>query len=136
MVLHVRGDGQDATVATLDSPDEGQGGFKLDPFSLSPGGHRLAFELKSLGAKYEGKLNGEGTEAVGTWSQRGAQLPLTFHQTKTPTPVAKIAGPEQIWEGKLSIGAGLSLRIVVHVGKTAEGKLTAKMDSPDQGAGD
>ncbi len=41
---------------------------------------------------------------------------------------------EQVWEGKLSIGAGLSLRIVVHVGKTAEGKLTAKMDSPDQGA--
>ena len=44
------------------------------------------------------------------------------------------AAAEQAWEGKLSIGAGLSLRIVVHVGKTAEGKLTAKMDSPDQGA--
>jgi pimeloyl-ACP methyl ester carboxylesterase len=41
---------------------------------------------------------------------------------------------EQIWEGKLSVGAGLSLRIVVHVGKTADGKLTATMDSPDQGA--
>ena len=44
------------------------------------------------------------------------------------------AAAEQVWEGKLSVGAGLSLRIVVHVGKTAEGKLTAKMDSPDQGA--
>ena len=104
VVLHVRGDDQGATVATLDSPDQGQGGFKLDPFSLSPGEHRLAFELKSKGAKYEGKLNSEGTEAVGTWSQGGAQLPLTFRQTKTPTPVAKIAGPEQAWEGKLSLG--------------------------------
>jgi len=133
VVLHVRGDDQGATVATLDSPDQGQGGFKLDPFSLSPAEHRLAFELKSKGAKYEGKLNGEGTEAVGTWSQGGAQLPLTFRQTKTPTPVAKIAGPEQAWEGKLGLGAGLSLRLVVHVGKTAEGKLMATLDSLDQG---
>jgi pimeloyl-ACP methyl ester carboxylesterase len=134
MVVNVRADDQGATVATLDSPDEGREGFKLDPFSLSPGENRLAFELKATGAKYEGKLNGEGTEAVGTWSQRGVQLPLTFRQTKTPTPVAKIVGPEQAWEGKLGIGAGLSLRIVVHVGKTAEGKLMATMDSPDQGA--
>ena len=52
----------------------------------------------------------------------------------TTKPDTDAAAPEQAWEGKLSIGAGLSLRIVVHVGKTAEGKLTAKMDSPDQGA--
>ena len=44
------------------------------------------------------------------------------------------AAPEQLWEGKLNIGAGLSLRLVVHVRKTDEGKLTATMDSPDQGA--
>jgi hypothetical protein len=56
-------------------------------------------------------------------------------KTKAITkPDTDAAAPEQAWEGKLSIGAGLSLRIVVHVGKTAEGKLTAKMDSPDQGA--
>ena len=50
------------------------------------------------------------------------------------SPDTDAAAPEQVWEGKLGVGAGLSLRIVVHVGKTAEGKLTAKMDSPDQGA--
>ena len=56
-------------------------------------------------------------------------------KTKAITkPDTDAAAPEQAWEGKLSIGAGLSLRIVVHVGKTAEGKLMAKMDSPDQGA--
>ncbi|MGA8352420.1 MAG: alpha/beta fold hydrolase, partial [Isosphaeraceae bacterium] len=47
--------------------------------------------------------------------------------------MAKIAGPEQAWEGKLGLGAGLSLRLVVHVGKTAEGKLMATLDSLDQG---
>ena len=54
-------------------------------------------------------------------------------KTKAITkPDTDAAAPEQAWEGKLSIGAGLSLRIVVHVGKAAEGKLMAKMDSPDQ----
>ncbi len=56
-------------------------------------------------------------------------------QTKTkPKPVSATPIAEQIWEGKLSVGAGLSLRIVMHIGKSADGKLTVTMDSPDQGA--
>ena len=94
MVLHVRGDDQGATVATLDSPDQGQGGFKLDPFSLSPAEHRLAFELKSKGAKYEGKLNGEGTEAVGTWTQASNSFPLTLKKTDKVTEVRRPQTPK------------------------------------------
>ena len=37
------------------------------------------------------------------------------------------------WEGKLDAG-GTSLRVLFHVTATAEGKLAATMDSPDQGA--
>jgi uncharacterized protein len=134
LVVNIKTDERGAMVATLDSPDEGIEGLKLDPFSLSPREKRLSFDLKATAARYKGTLNAEATEATGTWSQRGVQLPLTFKRTKTPTLMPKIAGPEQVWEGKLNVGAGLSLRIVVHVGKTAEGKLMAKMDSPDQGA--
>jgi len=36
-----------------------------------------------------------------------------------------------IWQGKIEI-KGISLRIVFNIGKDAEGKLTAIMDSPDQ----
>ena len=39
---------------------------------------------------------------------------------------------EGIWEGKLHV-PGSSLRIVFKVSRTPEGKLTASMDSPDQG---
>ena len=120
------------TIATLDSPDEGLAGLKLEPFVLDQKG--LSFELKATAAKFEGKLNAAATEAVGTWTQRGHSLPLTLKRTKTPTPVPKIVGPEQVWEGKLSVGAGLSLRIVFHIGKSANGKLMATMDSPDQEA--
>src|SRR5262249_54097581 len=117
LVVHVKTDERGAVVATLDSPDEGIEGLKLDPFSLSPRDKRFSFDLKASAAQYKGRLNAEGSEAAGTWSQGGVQLPLTFKQTKTPTPVPKIAGAEQVWEGKLNVGAGLSLRIVVHVGK-------------------
>jgi hypothetical protein len=134
LVVHVKTDERGSMAATLDSPDEGIEGLKLDPFSLSPRDRRFSFDLKATAARYKGRLNAEATEAVGTWSQRGVEIPLTFKRTKNPTPMPKIVGPEQVWEGKLDVGAGSTLRIVVHVGKTADGKLMAKMDSPDQGA--
>ena len=37
--------------------------------------------MKMAAITYEGKLNAEGTEAVGTFSQGGAKLPLTFKKT-------------------------------------------------------
>ena len=93
---------QGATVATLDSPDEGQEGFKLDPFSLSPAEHRLAFELKVQGGEVRGQAQrAKGPRPSAPGRSGGVQLPLTFRQTKTPTPVPKIVGPEQAWEGKL-----------------------------------
>ncbi len=133
LVLNVtRGDKGAIRSATMDSPDEGAEGLALDPFAIADG--KLSFTLKVSSAKYEGKLSKDGDEAVGTWSQRGAKLPLTFKKTKAPMAVPKIVGPEQLWEGKLELGAGLKLRLVFHVGKTADGTLMAKMDSPDQGA--
>jgi hypothetical protein len=37
------------------------------------------------------------------------------------------------WSGALNTGGG-SLRVVIHVSQDKDGKLTATMDSPDQGA--
>lgn len=37
------------------------------------------------------------------------------------------------WQGALDTGSG-SLRVVIHVAQDNDGKLTATMDSPDQGA--
>lgn len=44
-------------------------------------------------------------------------------------------GLEGIWQGVLKI-SGIELRVVFKISKTAEGKFTATMDSPDQGAKD
>ena len=74
-----------------------------------------------------------GISVTGTaWSDDGqARVEARGHRGQHG---ARDRRPEQVWEGKLEVGAGLSLRIVIHVGKTAEGKLAATMDSPDQGA--
>ena len=106
LVIHVKTDPAGVQVATMDSPDEGLAGLNLAPFTIDRS--TLAFELKVTQAKYEGKLNAEGTEAEGTWSQRGATFPLTFRPTAKPSAVPRIAGPEQIWEGKIEIQAGLA----------------------------
>ena len=48
-----------------------------------------------------------------------------------PVPIA--VGKEQLWEGKLSVGA-VKIRLVLRVQKTEDGGFAGKLDSPDQGA--
>lgn len=75
LVLHVSAkDG--ALTATLDSPDQGATGLAIDSISVT--GKSLRFEMKSLGATYEGVFNADGSQIEGQFSQQGMHLPLTF----------------------------------------------------------
>jgi pimeloyl-ACP methyl ester carboxylesterase len=130
LVIHARLSDGTEPVATLDSPDEGFSGLKLSSVVIDQ--TRLAFEVKVSDAKYEGKLNAAGIEATGNWIQRGASLPLNFVKKDKETPAIKAVGNEQIWEGKLGLNAGLSLRLVVRVQKSADGGLLGNFQSPDQ----
>jgi hypothetical protein len=56
---------------------------------------------------------------------------LLLLATGCKTSAAK--GVEGMWQGTLKVPGG-QLRVVFHVNKAADGKLTATMDSPDQGA--
>jgi len=118
-------------VAVLESPDEGLKGLKLSAVKLDRA--RLAFELKVSDAKFDGKLDDTGTKAVGEWIQRGAKLPLTLVKKDKPTPEPKIVGKEQLWEGKLPVGAGMHFRLVLRLARTESGEMIGKLDSPDEG---
>ena len=111
LVIHAQVKDGVEPVATMDSPDEELRGLKLSSVVIDRS--RLAFELKVSNATYDGKLNAAGTEATGTWTQRGASLPLNFVKKDKATPEPMLVGKEQIWEGKLSVGAGVALRLVV-----------------------
>lgn len=50
--------------------------------------------------------------------------------TALAAPAPAVVGD---WNGALNTGGG-SLRVVIHVAQDKDGKLTATMDSPDQGA--
>ena len=75
LVLHISSkDG--ALGATLDSPDQGATGLPIDSITVT--GKSLRFEMKSLGANYEGVFSADGSQIEGQFSQQGLRLPLTF----------------------------------------------------------
>ncbi len=75
LILHiVRKDG--SLMATLDSPDQGATGLAVESITVS--GKSLKFEMKSLGADYEGVFSSDGTQIEGEFRQQGQRLPLTF----------------------------------------------------------
>ena len=75
LVLHVsKKDG--ALSATLDSVDQGATGLPIDSISVT--GKSLRFEMKSLGASYEGVVSADGSQIDGQFSQQGQKLPLIF----------------------------------------------------------
>ena len=77
LVLHISTkDG--ALSATLDSPDQGATGLPIDSISVT--GKSLRFEMKSLGASYEGVFSADGSQIEGQFSQQGLRLPLTFNR--------------------------------------------------------
>src|SRR5213078_3601336 len=77
LVLHIEGVKDGALVARLDSPDQGATDLPID--SLSVAGNTLHFEMKSLAAMYEGKL--ESDQIIGEFKQGGQAFALTFKRT-------------------------------------------------------
>lgn len=67
-----------ALSATLDSPDQGATGLSIDTISVSENSFR--FEMKSLGAAYQGKFNKDGSQIEGEFSQGGQTFPLIFNR--------------------------------------------------------
>jgi len=75
LVLHVTK--KDAALsATLDSPSQGATGLPIDSITVT--GKSLRFEMKSLGATYEGAFSTDGSQIDGEFSQAQRPFPLTF----------------------------------------------------------
>jgi pimeloyl-ACP methyl ester carboxylesterase len=82
LVLHaVRKDG--VLSATLDSPDQGATGLPIDSITVSSASVR--FEMKSLGAVYEGQLAKDDSQMEGRWMQGGQTFPLMLKRLGLPS---------------------------------------------------
>jgi len=79
LVLHIESSKEGALTGRLDSPDQGATDLPLD--SVSVAGDTFRFEMKSLGAMYEGKLASDGDQLTGEFHQGGQAFPLSFKRT-------------------------------------------------------
>ncbi len=138
VVLRVEADKEGALRAQLDSPDQDTFDMKIDEVTLD--GDKVTISAKDIRLKFEGTLNESHDEIKGTWSQ-GIPFEATFKRGD-PATVAKAkplnipAELEGLWQGTLQVQAGIELRLVlnVHKAKGDDERLTAVLDSPDQGA--
>lgn len=64
---------------TLTSLD--QGGAKIPLTAVSERSRVVRLEAASIGGGFQGKMNKQGDEIAGTWSQGGSQLPLTVKRS-------------------------------------------------------
>ena len=92
LVLHVQKTEDGGLLGKLDSPDQGAKGMHVNSVTLDD--DKAAFELKALNATYEGKLNADKSEAVGTFTQAGAKLPLTLKKTDKMTALLRPQTPK------------------------------------------
>jgi len=128
---------------TISIPAQGAKGLALSNVKLE--GQELLFEIPNAPGppSFKGTLSADGNSIEGTMSQGGGTVPFKlrrFSEAEAAAAAKKAVAeaakkPESIWEGTLNTGA-TSLRLVVRVFKEDNGSLTAKMDSPDQGATD
>ncbi len=76
--------------ATLDSPDQGVKGIRVDEVELVD--DRLRMSVKSIGGTFEGKL--ASGHVVGKWLQGGASLPLDLERTEKPSEIKRPQTPQ------------------------------------------
>jgi hypothetical protein len=95
IVLHVDGDAKKGFTATMDSPDQKEAlgalamGMKVDTFTVA--NSTVDFEMKTIQAKFTGKLNPAKNSIAGSWTQVGTSLPLTLSKTSPPKATAEAA---------------------------------------------
>lgn len=86
LVLTVSEEGDGSLNATVDSPDQGAMGLKVDLIELNDDGV-LRFEMKTLSAKFEGKRDELGKTIVGELTQAGTTLPSDERLAAPPSDV-------------------------------------------------
>ena len=93
------------SAGVLRSVDQGNAEFELANVSV---GKRLTFEVKQLGAKFEGQIDSAGESVTGTFQQGGMKLPLKLVKGKERPAESLSNKPleelKEAWVGSLNMG--------------------------------
>jgi hypothetical protein len=82
LVLHLSKDALGAWQAKLDSLNQAVYGMEASRVGYQEGA--LRFEIASVGAKFDGKIQPDHRSIRGVWEQGGIGLPLKFVKRKAP----------------------------------------------------
>ena len=118
IVFHLTEEKDGSMTARMDSPD--QGTFAILVSKVEHEGDRWMFRVDAVHGKYEG-IENESGQIQGTWSQGRQTLSLNLTRDG------------QKLEGTIALPSQ-NLTIVFRINRDEDGRYSAKMDSPDQGA--
>jgi uncharacterized protein len=134
LVLHLSRDAQGQWHAKLDSLN--QSVFGMEASSVTREEDTLRFEMASVGAQFEGKIQPDRRTMRGVWEQSGSGLPLKFEKRAASTgsrdAPATVSKAEGTWQGAIEV-TNMRMRLQMHVSHDDKGKLLASVDSLDQG---
>ncbi len=80
LVFHVKQQNNKNFIATMDSPDQGAEGIKVNKVTFR--NDNIRFDVKIVGGYFYGKLISDSLKIVGTWHQSGMSIPLVLNKTK------------------------------------------------------
>lgn len=139
LVFKIADAGAGKWTATLDSLDQGVRNVPVTGVTF----HKPVVELEvtGVGGFYEGKLNAEGTEIAGQWTQGGKHLDLVLERGEPEKDLVaqgsvvaeKETDLQGEWEGVLNVKS-TKLRLALRIAKLPDGQFAAALDSLDQGA--
>lgn len=89
LVLKISKNADGTLKATLDSVDQGAKDLPIDTITLKESA--LSFQMKAIGAAFEGSYN--GAEITGEWRQGPGKLPLTFKRSDKEVTVNRPQHP-------------------------------------------
>lgn len=79
IVLHAERRADGTLMGTMDSPDQGAHGLRLDTLAFT--GDSLHFTLRMVGGGYAARMNAAGDTLHGRWTQLGQSMPLILART-------------------------------------------------------
>jgi hypothetical protein len=123
-----------------------QGAKDIPASSVVTSNNLVEINWQALQLSFKGTLNDDASRMSGDWKQRGKPALVSFERLSEPATLipknvsyeADPNKPEDIrghWEGKLDV-PNQKLRLILKIGKTAEGTFAGSLTSPDQGPGE
>jgi hypothetical protein len=129
LVLHIKLAPSGTLIATIDSINQDSPDIPVSAITFESA--TLKLDVSQVRGSFEGKLNKDGTEIKGYWTE-GKRRALNFKRVTDPKKIIRPVPIGGDWQGTL-IKDGKPLLLVLHLDTEHYTKLSASLDGIDEG---